>query len=80
MDWKKIVRELIESGMTQGEISSRTGISQSQISFLLNGKRGDRLAWGCGEALLKLHRKVMRQQALRGARNSTSSPTPTTAS
>jgi transcriptional regulator with XRE-family HTH domain len=54
MDWKNIIHELQESGMTQQEIADACNTGQSHISSLANGKRhepryslGDRLRQRC---------------------------------
>jgi len=39
MDWKNIIHELQESGMTQQEIADACNTGQSHISSLANGKR-----------------------------------------
>lgn len=57
MDWQSTITELTVAGLTQREISERTGISQGSISELGNGAKKT-LTWELGEALRKLHRRV----------------------
>ncbi|WP_315384729.1 helix-turn-helix transcriptional regulator [Microvirgula aerodenitrificans] len=61
MDWQKIIRDLIEHGLTQNEISAAADISQSHISAILNGKRLQP-SWAIGERLIRLHRKVTKRK------------------
>lgn len=56
MDWKKIIKELMNTGLTQSQIASRCNTGQSNISGLLTGKRKSP-GWSLGESLLKLHKE-----------------------
>jgi transcriptional regulator with XRE-family HTH domain len=54
MDWKNIIHELQESGMTQQEIADACNTGQSHISSLANGKRHEP-RYSLGDRLRKLH-------------------------
>lgn len=64
MDWKKITADLAEAGCTQTEIATYLGISQASVSDIATGKTR-RPSWEIGDALLRLHKRVMRQAARR---------------
>jgi predicted transcriptional regulator len=55
MNWSAIIKDLNSRGWTQALISERTGIAQSAISEMLNGKRSNP-RFVAGQALLDLHR------------------------
>lgn len=57
MDWKKLVSDLVEGGLSQGEISKETGIAQPTISDLLRGKQSE-LRWRNGDSLIRLHSRI----------------------
>lgn len=54
MDWKNIIEDLQESGMTQAEIGVAIGKSQAWVCALSKGQYSD-VRWSDGEALRKLH-------------------------
>lgn len=54
MDWKNIIEDLQESGMTQAEIGVAIGKSQAWVCALAKGQYSD-VRWSDGEALRKLH-------------------------
>jgi predicted transcriptional regulator len=58
MDWKKLIHDLVASGLTQVEIANRVGCSQPTIAMLASGGQRD-VRWTCGEKLRALHRKVV---------------------
>ena len=64
MDWKKITTDLAEAGCTQTDIATYLGISQASVSDIATGKTR-RPSWEIGDALLRLHKRVMRQAARR---------------
>lgn len=55
MDWKKLIGDLVSTGVTQIEIGKAIGLSQPAISDLLRG-RTSRVEWAVGESLIDLHR------------------------
>lgn len=57
MSWKKIIGDLEDKGLTQTEIGTSVGCSQSYISDLKSGRRGQRLQYEIGVALHELHKK-----------------------
>lgn len=57
MDFKKIISELLSSGLTQQELASLVPCSQSLISALLRGERGSRLSFQVGQGLVAIHRE-----------------------
>jgi transcriptional regulator with XRE-family HTH domain len=57
MNFKIIISNLMESGLTQHEIAAAAGSSQAHISCLLSGRR-KQPNWALGDALLRLHAEV----------------------
>ncbi|CAB4121338.1 MULTISPECIES: helix-turn-helix domain-containing protein [Polynucleobacter] len=53
MDWKKIIENLKEKGLTQQEIARRCNCGQATISDILRGKTAQP-GFGIGQALLKM--------------------------
>lgn len=62
MDWKKLIRELMESGVTQLQIAARLDISQGSISDIYTGRTATP-NWTTGEALRNLHAETMAAKA-----------------
>lgn len=54
MDWKKLISELMDCGMTQKAIGEYIGLSQGAISQILKGLQDD-VRWNDGEKLRELH-------------------------
>lgn len=54
MDWKKLIGDLLQAGMTQQEIADRCGSKQSTISEIYRGDTADP-RYALGEKLKKLH-------------------------
>ena len=54
MDWKSIIVDLQEAGMSQSAIGAAVGKSQAWVSAVGKGEYDD-LKWSDGEALRKLH-------------------------
>jgi hypothetical protein len=56
MDWKTLIQDLMNVGLTQASIAASVDSGQSHISCLY---RGDRKTpnWDLGQRLLKLHAK-----------------------
>ena len=62
MNWKSIVSELSEMGVTQHQIAAACGVSQAAISDLKVGNvQEPRYAFG--SALLALHAKYAKRKA-----------------
>ncbi len=59
MDWKKIINDLLQAGLTKQEIARKGAISLSLINSILSGDRGRRISWHVGNALLLLHVRVV---------------------
>ncbi len=67
MDFQKIVAEILETGMTQTELARRcgNGTTQGHISAIYTGRRrGDKIGYRLGDALVKIHRRVMRKKVV----------------
>lgn len=56
MDWKNIIRQLIESGMKQQQIADAVGANQSVISDLANGNTTNP-RYSTGAKLIALHKR-----------------------
>jgi predicted transcriptional regulator len=54
MNWKQIIHELMESGVTQAEIGTHIERSQGYISDLYSGRRKG-LEYTAGQKLISLH-------------------------
>ena len=53
-NWNKIVTDLLKH-QTQEELKAKTGVSQSVISDIKQGKPKKRMSWAYGAALLNAH-------------------------
>lgn len=62
MNWSLVVSELLKSGDTQKELSEKVGCSQGLINDLLHNRRGKRLSYDVGAALVELHKKIKKQK------------------
>ena len=71
MDFQKIVTEILETGMTQTELAKRCGhgTTQGHISAIYTGRRGDKVGYQLGDALVKIHRRAMRTKVVTGHHN-----------
>jgi len=67
MDFQKLVTDILETGMTQTELARRcgNGTTQGHISAIYTGRRGDKIGYRLGDALVKIHRRVMRTKVVR---------------
>lgn len=54
MNWKTLIAELNDAGMSQASIGAEIGKSQAWVCAVLAEQYAD-LKWADGEALLKLH-------------------------
>ena len=54
MNWKTLIQDLRNEGMSQAEIGHALGKSQGWVSAVMAGGYAD-LKWGDGEALRRLH-------------------------
>lgn len=57
MDWKNVIADLKKYGISQCEIQRRTGIRQSTLSRINNGKQAD-LFYANGVKLLDLAKEA----------------------
>ena len=55
MNWTLLIKDLIDSGLTQAEIAERVGCRQGYVSDVLNGRRGKSLSYEIGSRLIELH-------------------------
>jgi len=62
MDWKTLISDLMEAGLTQAEIGKEVGLSQPAVSELVSKRTAD-VKWSVGEKLLTLHRDRCMTQA-----------------
>jgi len=53
--WAEIINELLDAGLSQGEIARRVGCSQPYISDLARGNCGKRIGWDLGKKIKDLH-------------------------
>jgi len=54
MDWKKLIADLLASGMTQTEIAAHCGVGQGTVSDLYRGSTRQP-TYDFGDALRRLH-------------------------
>ena len=66
MDWKTLILELQESGLSQVEIGARMDKSQAWVSAAACGKYDD-LKWRDGQALIALRNEVLCTQTREAA-------------
>lgn len=57
MDWKKLISEIQQTGLSQAAIGSSIGRSQVWVADAIKGRYDD-LRWKDGEALIALHQKI----------------------
>jgi len=60
MNWKNLIADLMDSGMTQAEIADACLTSQGHISDLYRGARLQP-GWALGDRIRNLHRKCRRR-------------------
>lgn len=58
MDWKRLLEELNEAGLSQAKIAERCSASQAAVSDLLRGATKEP-RYGLGSRLLLLHEEVV---------------------
>lgn len=63
MNWKTIIQDLIESGMTQYEIARELDLTQPMISDIVTGKRTSDIRWAHGQRLIELHTERCKAEA-----------------
>ena len=56
MDWKKIISEIVATGMTQSEIAKEIDIKQPSVSAIASGETADP-KWSTARRLLDLHKR-----------------------
>ena len=55
MNWKSLIADLAQAGVTQKAIGQVIGLSQPAVSDLARG-RSNRIEWAAGQHLIALHR------------------------
>lgn len=63
MDWKQLIADITQLGISQADISTRTGIAPPTISELATGKTREP-RWSTGQKLRSLYRAAKRQAKL----------------
>lgn len=58
MDWKTIIQDLLDSGLTQVEIGRRVDCSQPTIAALASGAQKE-VRWSTGDKLRRLHLRAV---------------------
>jgi hypothetical protein len=66
MDWKTLIVELQQAGLSQVDIGARIEKSQAWVSAAACGKYDD-LKWRDGQALIALHNEVLGTQTKEAA-------------
>lgn len=61
MNWQQMVKDLLESGLTQTQLADKLDCSQSMVSDLASGERGSRLSWELGNAIIREHSQITKQ-------------------
>jgi hypothetical protein len=64
MDFQKLVTEILDTGITQTELAKRCGhgTTQGHISAIYTGRRGDKVGYQLGDALVRIHRRAMKSK------------------
>ncbi len=62
MNWQQMVKDLLESGLTQMQLADKLSCSQSMVSDLASGERGSRLSWELGNAIIKAHDQIRKSR------------------
>lgn len=62
MNWKKLIQDLLDEGMTQVAIADEIGLKQPSIVDILQEKTKS-VRWETGNKLIALHKRVMRKAA-----------------
>jgi len=60
MDWKQLISDITSLGLSQADISTKTGIAPSAISELATGKTKEP-RWSTGQKLRSLYRATKRR-------------------
>ncbi len=55
MNWKTLIQELLDNGMTQVQIADEIGVKQPTISGILKSDGTGDMRWQNGERLRMLH-------------------------
>ncbi|MBB2928363.1 helix-turn-helix domain-containing protein [Paraburkholderia silvatlantica] len=66
MNWKLLLAQLAEQGVTQVQIAAEIGVRQSTVSGLASGAQSS-LRWEVGERLIALHARLCSAAAAGGA-------------
>ena len=61
MDWKKLIADIQEHGLSQSAIGAEIGKSQVWVADVLKGRYKD-LRWSDGQSLLALKSKLGKQK------------------
>ena len=74
MDFQKLVTDILETGMTQTELARLcgNGTTQGHISAIYTGRRGDKVGYQLGDALVRIHRRAMRTKVVGSGTGSSS--------
>ena len=59
MEWKNLIKELLDSGMTQTEIAKAVGTVQSTVSRMKDGHH-PKVEYSVGAKLIQLHAHALR--------------------
>lgn len=58
MNWKALIANLLQAGMTQKQIADEVGCTQPCIAGLASGRRGTRVSYEIGTKLVALSERV----------------------
>lgn len=56
MNWKQLINDILESGMTQAQLGAELGRNQAWVSEFVRGKIKT-VRWEDGQQLIELHKK-----------------------
>lgn len=60
---KDLITQILATGMSQAEVASRLGISQTHVSCIASGKRGKRVGFELGQRILRLHSELITEES-----------------
>ena len=61
MNWKAVVQDMLDSGMTQTGVARQVDMSVAWVHAILKG-RVSSVSWEAGQALLKARNRCMRRK------------------
>jgi predicted XRE-type DNA-binding protein len=61
MNWKKLIKEIMDSGMTQASVADYIGIKQPSVNEIINSETRKGVRWETGNKILALHKRRLKK-------------------